>query len=240
MSAQPRGDAAGVPIGQEIEDGVTFEVDDHSAVAAPAPPGPLVDTDDARLGLCRQRRRTHEAHKGIATHRHRETMRHTGGGCTAEGETEMTLEHAQPLGSAGVSDSDVTDALAEGSPRTSWVRTAEASRPEAQVDGPALPRQIGEGALAVTVLAARGRSTGGTARRTRTGYDAHDEWVGCWLDADDGQTIGHEGQNTAGHGVLRKADLRRWGTSRWPAHFATRSAEEPYIQRPLTRWNSQW
>ncbi len=47
-------------------------------------------------------------------------------------------------------------------------------------------------------------------------YDAHDEWVGRWLDADDGQAIGHEGQDTAGHGVFRKADLRRWGTSRWP------------------------
>ncbi|MGU3661029.1 hypothetical protein [Methylobacterium fujisawaense] len=32
----------------------------------------------------------------------------------------MTLEHAQPLGSAGVSDGDVTDGLAEGPPRTSW------------------------------------------------------------------------------------------------------------------------
>ena len=154
-------------------------------------------------------------------------MGHTGGGCTTEGETEMTLEHAQPLGSAGVSDGDVTDALAEGPPRAGWVRTAEASQPEAQADGPALPRQIGEGALAVTVLAACGRSTGGTARRARTGYDAHDERVGRWLDADDGQAIGHEGQDTAGHGVLRQADLRRWGTSRWPAHFATRSAEEP-------------
>ena len=227
MGAQPSGDAAGVPVGQEIEDGVTFEVDEHGAVAAPAPASPLVDADDARLGLCRQRRPTHEAHEGIATHGHRETMRHTGGGCTTEGETEMTLEHAQPLGSAGVSDSDVTDALAEGPPRAGWVRTAEASQPEAQADGPALPRQIGEGALAVTVLAARGRSTGGTARRTRTGYDAHDERVGCWLDPDDGQAIGHEGQDTAGHGVLPKADFRRWGTSRRPAHFATRSAEEP-------------
>lgn len=227
MVAQPRGDAPGVTVGQEIEDGMTFEVDDHGAVAAPAPPGPLVDADDAGLGLRRQRRRTHEAQEGIATYRHRETMRHTGGGCTTEGETKLTLEHAQPLGSAGVSDGDVTDALAEGPPRTGWVRTAEASQPEAQADGPALPRQIGEGALAVTVLATRGRSTGGAARRPRTGYDAHNERVGRRLDADDTEAIGHEGQDTAGHGVLRKADLRRWGTSRWPAHFATRNAEEP-------------
>ncbi|SDA34596.1 hypothetical protein SAMN02799622_05865 [Methylobacterium sp. UNC378MF] len=49
----------------------------------------------------------------------------------------MALEHAQPLGSAGVSDGDVTDALAEGPPRAGWVRTAEASQPKAQADGPA-------------------------------------------------------------------------------------------------------
>ncbi|MGU3480056.1 hypothetical protein [Methylobacterium sp. D48H] len=61
----------------------------------------------------------------------------------------------------------------------------------------------------------------------RFGYDAHDERVGRRLDADDGQAIGHERQDTAGHGVLRRADLRRWDTSRWPAHFATRSVEEP-------------
>ena len=213
MGAQPRGDAPGVTVGQKIEDGVLFEVDDHGAVAATTPPGPLVDTDDARLGLCRQRRGTHEAHEGIGTHRHRETLRHTGGGRTTEGETEMALEHAQPLGSAGMSDGDVTDALAEGPPRAGWVRTAEASQPEAQADGPALPRQIGEGARAVTVLAARGRLTDETARRARTGYDAHDERVGRRLDADDGQAIGHEGQDTAGHGVLRKADHRRLSTS---------------------------
>ena len=59
-------------------------------------------------------------------------MRHTGGGRTTEGETEMALEHAQPLGSAGVREGDVTNALAEGPPRTGWVRTAEASQPEAQ------------------------------------------------------------------------------------------------------------
>lgn len=53
MGVQPRGDAPGVTVGQEIEDGVTFEVDDHGAVAAPAPLGPLVDADDTRLGrLC--------------------------------------------------------------------------------------------------------------------------------------------------------------------------------------------
>ena len=153
MGAQPRGDAPGVTVGQKIEDGVLFEVDDHGAVAATTPPGPLVDTDDARLGLCRQRRGTHEAHEGIGTHRHRETLRHTGGGRTTEGETEMALEHAQPLGPAGVRDGDVTNALAEGPPRTGWVRTAEALQPEAQADGPALLGKIGEGALAMTVLA---------------------------------------------------------------------------------------
>ncbi|MDN3573114.1 hypothetical protein, partial [Methylobacterium longum] len=121
-------------------------------VTAPAPPSPVVDVDDARPGLRRQRRHAHEAHEGIATRRHRETMRHTGGGRTTEGETEMALEHAQPLGSAGVRDGDVTNALAEGPPRAGWVRTAEASQPEA--DGPALPVQIGKGALAMTALAA--------------------------------------------------------------------------------------
>lgn len=130
-----------------------------------------------------------------------------------------------------MSDGDVTDTLAEGPPRAGLVRTAEASQPDAQADGPALPGQIGEGALAVTVLAARGRSTGGTARRARTGYDAHDKRVGRRLDADDGQAIGHEGQDTVGCGVLRKADFRRWGTSREPAHFATRIAEEPSFTR---------
>lgn len=94
MGAQPSGDAPGVTIGQEIDDGMPFEIDDHGPVAPPASPCPLVDPDNARLGLCRQRRRTHEAHEGIGTHRHRETMGHTGGGCTAEGETEMTLKIA--------------------------------------------------------------------------------------------------------------------------------------------------
>lgn len=48
MAPQPSGDRFGLAIGQEIGDHPAFQIDDHRAVAVPATPGPLVDSDHAR------------------------------------------------------------------------------------------------------------------------------------------------------------------------------------------------
>ncbi|AWV18250.1 hypothetical protein A3862_24315 [Methylobacterium sp. XJLW] len=48
MAPQPSGDRFGLAIGQEIGDDPTFQIDDHRAVAAPALPGRLIDSDHAR------------------------------------------------------------------------------------------------------------------------------------------------------------------------------------------------
>lgn len=129
MSAQPASDAGGIPIRQEIDDGVPFEVDDHGAVAAPALPSPLVDADDARFGADRYGRSTHEAQERVAAHWHGKAMGQAGSGRTAQREAEMPLEFGQPLGPAGVR-LGVIHALAEGPPRAGRVQTAEASQPK--------------------------------------------------------------------------------------------------------------
>lgn len=51
MGAQPRGQAASAPVGEEVDNPVPFEVDQDAAVGAPAAKGEVVHTEHARRGL---------------------------------------------------------------------------------------------------------------------------------------------------------------------------------------------
>ena len=45
---QPGGNGGGLAVGQQIDHPVGLDVDRHRAVAAPAPPGPVIDSEDTR------------------------------------------------------------------------------------------------------------------------------------------------------------------------------------------------
>ena len=92
MPMQPSRDALGGAVGQKIENRVPLQVDEHGAVAAAAPPRPLIDTDHARFGMGRQRSGPDEAQERVAAHGHGQTLRQPGCRLAAESETEVALE----------------------------------------------------------------------------------------------------------------------------------------------------
>jgi hypothetical protein len=94
MSPQPPGDTDGIPVRQQVDDGMPFEIDDHGPVAPPASPSPLVDPDDARLRAIWHGRRAHEAQERVTAHRHGEAPCQASGGSAAESEAEMSLKIA--------------------------------------------------------------------------------------------------------------------------------------------------
>ncbi len=51
MLAKPHGQGLGLPIGQKVDHGVALEIDQGGAIPMVAPPGPVIDGEDARRGL---------------------------------------------------------------------------------------------------------------------------------------------------------------------------------------------
>ncbi len=163
MAPQPVGDGGGVAIGQELRDGIAFQIDDDRAVSAPAPhahpPSSMVAmTRGSRgtgAGPARTMRRKVEGLAGSANRGPvvRPALR--------EGETEMALYVLQPPRAPGARAGDVRQALAEGAAGTGGIAAAQALQAHAQADGPPLPGQVGEAALVGAVSSIRMPSTDG-------------------------------------------------------------------------------
>ncbi|GLS69041.1 hypothetical protein GCM10007890_10530 [Methylobacterium tardum] len=131
MAPEPVSNGVCVAIGQELRDGVAFQIDDDRSVAAPAPPGPLVDGDDAWQPWYRGRPGPHHAEEGGWAGRERQPVGQSCGRRSAEGEAEMPLHILKPSGAPGARDGDVRQALAEGAAGADGVAAAQASQAHA-------------------------------------------------------------------------------------------------------------
>jgi hypothetical protein len=102
MLAQPHGEGLGLTIRQQVNDPISLQVDQDGAVAVPTAPRPIIDRQHARCWS------SIGALIGIADHpqqrvgagRHGQPLGQTRSSFAAECEAEMTLQTAQPPGSA--------------------------------------------------------------------------------------------------------------------------------------------
>ena len=60
LRAQPVAQRLGLPVGQQVDDAASLEVDDDRAVGLPAAQRPVVDADDPRRLHGRQRQASHQ------------------------------------------------------------------------------------------------------------------------------------------------------------------------------------
>jgi hypothetical protein len=51
MAAQPARDGFGLPVQQQVDYGITFEIHENGTVAMPAAPSPIIDSEHARPGF---------------------------------------------------------------------------------------------------------------------------------------------------------------------------------------------
>jgi len=102
MPAQPRGEGVGLTVGQQVDNPVSFQVDQDGAVTMATAPRPVVDRQHAR------RRSSVGAVVGSADHpqqrvgagRHGQPLGQPRSSFAAKCEAEMTLQTAQPPGPA--------------------------------------------------------------------------------------------------------------------------------------------
>ncbi len=153
MLAKPLGQGFGLPIGQEVDNGVALEIDQGGAIPMAAPPGPVIDGEDARRGrlLVVVADAADQPQQRVRAGRHGQSLAQPPAGLAAERQADMALQAAQSLGSACASRGDTGQALGEGLAGTGRVEAAEPPCLDAQRHGATLPRQIGERATVSTV-----------------------------------------------------------------------------------------
>ena len=177
---QPRRQALGPAVGQQVEHPVLLQVDKDGPVAVTAPPRPIIDPEHARgrAGTWR----------GIATARHPQQRVRADGdgqprrkacaGLSANNEAEVALQIAQPARPTRRRPCRFAEALGKGSTQAGRVQAPEAPDANAQRHWTTLPRQVAERAVVPAVHAAGQRSTVRTSGRLRT------------CGGDDGEVVG--------------------------------------------------
>lgn len=144
LTAQPRRDARGGAVGQEVDWASALQVDDNGAVGTPFPEGPVVDTDDAWRVRCGQRQAPYQAQHGIGACRHREVGQETSTCLATKGETDPGLRPSEPAGASGSRRQELRQGLHESVTRAIGVMAIEAPDPKAEMDGlPMLGKSAG-------------------------------------------------------------------------------------------------
>jgi hypothetical protein len=148
---QPSGQRARLPIRQQVDHLVAFQVHEHRAVAVAAPQRPVVHPEHpGRRARCRLRP-GHQPQQGVRAGRHGEPAGEAGSGLAAGGQGDLPLQVRQPAGPARSHGRDVADALGEGPAGARRVGAAEPTSAEPEDDGATLPRQVVEAAFVPAV-----------------------------------------------------------------------------------------
>jgi hypothetical protein len=144
VTAQPFGEGAGVPIGQEIDDGAALEVDQDRSVAAALAPRPVVDPEHARHWWLGAGRRPGEPQERVGAGRHGEACREPRPSLAAQSEGELALDVGEALATLGGTMGDAGQPLGEGPSRAGRLSTEEPSSPDPDGHRTALPGQVGQ------------------------------------------------------------------------------------------------
>ena len=146
VGLQPRGQALGPPVRQQVDDAVAFEVDEDRPVAVAAAPGPLVHRQHPhrRPGLRRAAGAPRHPQQRVGTGGHSQPRREAGADLAAGGEAEMALEVAQPPSPARRRRRGVGETFRKGRPRTGRLQASEAPGPYGERAGSAGPAALPE------------------------------------------------------------------------------------------------
>ena len=145
MLAKPGGQCFRLPIGQEVHDAVTLQVDQDGSVTVATAPGPIINGKDTgrRRGRLAGGRGRH-AQQRVGADRYGEANRQSRSGFAAEGERHVALQTAEPLGPAGGSCGDVLKALYECFSGAGGIAAPKPPGSHSDRHGSALPRQVAQ------------------------------------------------------------------------------------------------
>jgi hypothetical protein len=166
MLTEPFSEAVSLPIRQQVDHRIAFQIDKNGSIPVAPAPGPVINRQDARnrWPVSLAVGSAHQPQQRIGTGRHGQPLGQARTGLAAQRQAEMTLELAQPLGPLCEWPGDVGQGLGKGLSRAGRIEAAETTRLHAQRHGLTLPGQIMERAL-IMAVDAPGNDGTGRARR---------------------------------------------------------------------------
>ncbi len=143
VGAQPGCETVRVAVGQQVNDGMTFQIDENRAVALPATPSPIVHPKHARRhGGWRRRATTDEAKQGGAAHGRADPFGQTRASLAAQCEADVVLEVAQAHCPLGIRPGNSGQALGEDAMRAAGPPAAKPTHLHFDLHAVALPGQV--------------------------------------------------------------------------------------------------
>jgi hypothetical protein len=148
---QPGRQRARLPIRQQVDHRMTFQVHEHRAVAVAAAQRPVVHPEHAGRRARGRLRPGHQPQQGVRAGGHGKPAGEAGSGLAAGGQGDLPLQVRQPPGPARSHARDVADALGKGPAGARRVGAVEPTSAQPEDDGAALPRQVVKAAFVPAV-----------------------------------------------------------------------------------------
>jgi hypothetical protein len=164
MILQPSRDRVTLAVGQQVDRPVAFQIDDDRAVALAAPPGPVIDADDARRRCWFNRHSPDQAQQGVAADRHGEPVRQAGAGFAAGMKSDAALRLGEADSPPNPRQGHLRQAFNEDPARAPGSGAAKATDLRIEMTDPTLPGKISEMANISAMDAARAAPAQGTGR----------------------------------------------------------------------------
>ncbi len=141
VGLQPGGEAVRLAVGQQVNDGMTLQVNEDRAVALAALPGPIVHTEHARRRGRRPRcATTNQAEQGGAAHRHADPFGQGCAGLAAQRQADVVLQAAQAGRPLGIRPGSSGQPLGKDAVRAAGPSAAQPAHLHLDLHAAALPR----------------------------------------------------------------------------------------------------
>ena len=144
VGAQPFCKAVRFSIGQQVDNGMMFQVDEDRAVTLASLPCPVVYPEHAWRRVGRRRRATaDEAEQGGAAHGRADPLGQARAGLAAQCQADVVLQAAQACRPLGMRPGSSGQTLGEDALRAARPPTAQAAYLHLNLHAAALPGQVG-------------------------------------------------------------------------------------------------
>ena len=143
VGLQPGCEAVRLAVGQQVNDGMAFQVNEDRAVALPSFPRPVVNPEHARCrGGRRRRATTDEAEQGGAAHGRADPLGQARASLAAERQADVVLQAAQARRPLGMWPGSSGQALGEDAMLAAWPSAAQPAHLHLDLHAAALPGQV--------------------------------------------------------------------------------------------------
>lgn len=153
MIAEPRRECAALPIGQQIDHLVSFEIHENGAIMMTTPPGPVVDAENTGrfMPFGNRNHPDDTPYQRVGADRAAQARRHTGARAPAQCAGRVEVEVCQPGRLPRVGSRESPQWLDESAAPTSFIGATETSHCHRQGNTTSMRRHIGELANVMTV-----------------------------------------------------------------------------------------